>query len=213
DQAELARRVIAVLPADRAEATTGAAQAAQQAGYVDTLTRGHEKLPMLFAGVSLFISSFLVVNTFTMLVGRRTREIALLRAIGATRRQVVRSVLLEAALVGLAASAAGFLLGLGIAAALPAALGTDQDALPRGPLVVGPLPVAAALAIGVGVTVLAAWLPSRRAARIAGCGPSRPAGTWCCRASSTRTGTRCSRCGCRSRARCATLATPPTSRA
>ncbi|AXE24584.1 ABC transporter permease [Streptomyces globosus] len=175
-QAELARRVTAALPADRAEATTGAAQAARQSDYADTLTRGHEKLPMLFAGVSLFISSFLVVNTFTMLVGRRTREIALLRAIGATRRQVVRSVLLEAALVGLAASAAGFLLGLGIAAALPAALGTDQDALPRGPLVIGPLPVAAALAIGVGVTVPAAWLPSRRAARIAPVEALRSAG-------------------------------------
>ncbi|SOB88953.1 ABC transporter permease [Streptomyces sp. 1331.2] len=164
DPYELARRVAAVLPADRAEATTGAAQAAQQAILVDTLTRGYEKLPLVFAGISLFIASFLIVNTFTMLVARRSREIALLRAIGAQRRQVARSVLLEALLVGLLASAAGFLLGLAIASVLPDLLG---DGLPRGPLVIGPGSVLAALAVGVGVTVPAAWLPSRRAARIA----------------------------------------------
>ncbi|MFJ8649182.1 ABC transporter permease [Streptomyces sp. NPDC093546] len=164
---ELARRVTEVLPPDRAEATTGAAQAAQQAILVDTLTRGYEKLPLVFAGVALFIGSFLIVNTFTMLVARRTREIALLRAIGASRRQVSRGVLLEALLVGLAASAAGLLLGLGIAAVLPDVLSTGGNALPRGPLVVGPRSVAAALGVGVGVTVLAAWLPSRRAAGVA----------------------------------------------
>ncbi|MEV7170229.1 FtsX-like permease family protein [Streptomyces sp. NPDC093224] len=167
DLRRLTEQVTAALPAGRAETTSGAAQAAQQAAYLDTLTRGHRKLPMVFAGVSLFIGSFLIVNTFTMLVARRTREIALLRAIGATRRQVVRSVLWEAFLVGLAASVAGFLLGLGIASVLPALLSTPEDVLPRGPLVIGPLPVVAALAVGVGVTVLAAWLPSRRAAKVA----------------------------------------------
>ncbi|GHB85401.1 ABC transporter [Streptomyces cirratus] len=162
---ELADRLTALLPAGRAEATTGQAQAAQQAILVDTLTRGYEKVPMVFAGVSLFIGSFLIVNTFTMLVKRRTRETALLRAIGATRRQVSRSVLLEALMVGLAASVTGFLLGLGIAAVLPDILGADGDVLPSGPLVIGPRPVVAALGVGVGVTVLAAWLPSRLAAR------------------------------------------------
>ncbi len=167
DTVELSRRVAAVLPADRAEATTGSALAAQQSVLVDTITRGNEKLSLVFAGVALFIGSFLIVNTFTMLVARRTREIALLRAIGATRRQVVRSLLQEAALLGLVASALGFLLGLGIACVLPEFLSTTQEELPRGPLVIGPLPVVAALAVGVGVTVLAAWLPSRKAARIA----------------------------------------------
>ncbi|MFF8710059.1 ABC transporter permease [Streptomyces sp. NPDC015184] len=164
---ELADRVTAVLPADRAEATTGQAQADQQAILVNTLTRGYEKIPMVFAGVSLFIGSFLIVNTFTMVVARRTRETALLRAIGASRRQVSRSVLLEALVIGLVASVAGFLLGLGIASALPGLLGTDGSALPSGPLVIGPRPVVAALGVGIGVTVLAAWLPALRAARIA----------------------------------------------
>ncbi|MET9959830.1 FtsX-like permease family protein [Streptomyces sp. NPDC006326] len=173
---ELARRVTDVLPAGRAEATTGAALAGQQAILVDTLTRGYEKVPMVFAGVSLFIGSFLIVNTFTMLVARRTREIALLRAIGASRRQVSRSVLLEALLVGLVASAAGFLLGLGIASVLPDVLSTEGDVLPRGPLVIGPRSVAAALGVGVGVTVLAAWLPSRKAAKVAPVEAMRTAG-------------------------------------
>ncbi|MFI5669455.1 ABC transporter permease [Streptomyces sp. NPDC051704] len=167
DEFELARRITALLPADRAEAVTAAAQAAQQATYTDTLTRGHQKMPMLFAGVSLFIGSFLIVNTFTMVVSRRTREIALLRAIGASRRQVVRSVLWEAVLLGLVSSAAGFALGLGIASVLPGLLSTSQEPLPDGPLVIGPLPVMAALGVGVGITVLAAWLPSRKAAKVA----------------------------------------------
>ncbi|WP_406508022.1 ABC transporter permease [Streptomyces sp. NBC_00212] len=167
DQVALSNQVTALLPADRALATSGAAQAAQQATNVDMMTRGYQKMPKIFAGVALFIGSFLIVNTFTMLVSRRTREIALLRAIGATRRQVVRSVLWEAVLVGLAASAAGFVAGLGIASVLPDLLGTAQDPLPRGPLVIGARPVVAALGVGVGITVLAAWLPSRRAAKIA----------------------------------------------
>ncbi|MFJ9339127.1 ABC transporter permease [Streptomyces sp. NPDC101733] len=166
-QFELAGRVTDALPADRAEATTAAAQADQQAVYVNVLTRGYQKVPMVFAGVSLFIGSFLIVNTFTMLVSRRTREIALLRAIGATRRQVVRSLILEAGLIGLAASAVGFLAGLGVASVLPALLSGADGTLPDFPLVIGARSVVAALGVGVGVTVLAAWLPSRRAAKIA----------------------------------------------
>ncbi|MEV4507093.1 ABC transporter permease [Streptomyces klenkii] len=167
DRVELARRIGALLPADRAEVTTATAKAAQQAVFIDTKTSSYARLPMVFAVVSLFIGSFLIINTFTMLITRRSREIALLRAIGATRRQVVGSVLAEAALVGLVASATGFVLGLGVATALPGLLGTADDLLPRGPLVIGPAPVLASLAVGVGVTVLAAWLPSRRAAGIA----------------------------------------------
>ncbi|MFD7626706.1 ABC transporter permease [Streptomyces sp. NPDC059851] len=167
DPSELARRIGALLPADRAEATTATAKADQQQVFIDTKTRSLARLPMLFAAVSLFIGSFLVINTFSMLITRRSREIALLRAIGATRGQVVGSVLAEAALVGLGASLLGFALGLGVATALPGLLGTGGDLLPQGPLVIGPAPVLASLAVGVGVTVLAAWLPSRRASRIA----------------------------------------------
>ncbi|MFJ6718579.1 ABC transporter permease [Streptomyces sp. NPDC091259] len=163
----LAERVTAMLPADRAEATTGAAQAEQQSVFVNGKIHSYARLPVLFAVVSLFIGTLLIVNTFTMLVAGRSREIALLRAIGATRRQVVRSVLAEAAVVGLAASVLGFAVGLGVAVALPGVLGTSDDLMPDGPLVIGPTTVLASVVVGVGVTVLAAWLPSRRAARIA----------------------------------------------
>ncbi|WP_432143464.1 ABC transporter permease [Streptomyces sp. bgisy084] len=166
DESALTQQVTAMLPAG-AEATSGTAQAAQQALYVGTLTRGYTKMPMVFAAVALFIGSFLIINTFTMLVARRTREIALLRAIGATRRQVVRTLLAEAFLVGLAASVAGFLVGLGIAQVLPGLLSSDGNQLPQGALVIGARPIAAALFVGIGVTVIAAWLPSRRAAKIA----------------------------------------------
>ena len=70
---------------------------------------------MMFVGVSLFVSAFLIVNTFSMLVSQRSREFGLLRAVGATSRQVFATVVGEALVVGAAASAAGF--GLGVAAA------------------------------------------------------------------------------------------------
>ncbi|MER7849318.1 FtsX-like permease family protein [Kitasatospora sp. NPDC096077] len=165
-QDQLARQVTALLPVG-AHATTGQFLADQQAVYVGVLTRGYQKTPMVFAAVALFVGSFLIINTFTMLVTRRSRELALLRALGATRRQVMRTLMAEAVLVGLAASAAGFVAGLGIAGVLPGLLSSGGTQLPTGPLVIGPRPVAAALAVGVGVTVLAAWLPCRRAAGIA----------------------------------------------
>ncbi|WP_342354156.1 ABC transporter permease [Streptomyces inhibens] len=102
-----------------------------------------------------------------MLIAQRSREIALMRAVGASRRQVVRSVLVEAALLGLMASATGFALGLGIAAAMRPLLNATGAGLPDGPLVISPVTLACSLAVGVLVTVLAAWLPSRKAAKIA----------------------------------------------
>lgn len=124
---------------------------------------------LTFAGIALFVAVFLITNTFTMLVARRTRELALLRAVGATRRQVTHSVLTEAFLVGLVASAAGLAAGIGIAAALRPLLGSfgnGAQTLPDGPLTITPTTVIASLAIGVGITMPAAWLPGRRAAKI-----------------------------------------------
>jgi putative ABC transport system permease protein len=118
------------------------------------------------AGVALFVGAFLIFNSFTMLVAQRTRELALLRAIGATRRQVTRSVLVEAAVVGLAASAAGLAAGIGISIGVRAVLSATDSTLPDGPLVVDATTVVVSLALGVGVTLVAAWLPARRAGRV-----------------------------------------------
>ncbi|MFI5520527.1 ABC transporter permease [Streptomyces platensis] len=167
DEGALTAQVQALLPKKGAIATSGTALAAEQSRQITENTTQMTKTLLAFAGISLFVGVFLIANTFTMLIAQRSREIALLRAVGASRRQVVRSVLIEAALVGLAASTAGFALGLGIATALRPLLNTTGSELPDGPLVISPTAPLASLAVGVVVTVLAAWLPSRKAAKIA----------------------------------------------
>ncbi|MCC3771109.1 ABC transporter permease [Streptomyces sp. UNOC14_S4] len=166
DQEALARAVKDALP-QGFDAKSGKELAAEQSKAIDKDTSSIRKTLLVFAGISLFVGVFIIANTFTMLIAQRTREIALLRAVGASRRQVVRSVLVEAGLLGLAASAVGFVLGIGIAAGLRPVLNSTGGELPDGPLVVAPGSVLAALAVGVVVTVVAAWLPSRKAARIA----------------------------------------------
>ena len=85
---------------------------------------------MIFAGIALFVGSFIIWNTFTMIVTQRSREIALLRAIGATRRQVMRSLLLEAVMLGVAASAIGLGLGLAVAKGLKTLMDAVGFSLP-----------------------------------------------------------------------------------
>ncbi|MFE2627919.1 ABC transporter permease [Streptomyces sp. NPDC059374] len=151
---------------EHAEARTGQALADEQA---DDIERGMSSLKQVllgFAGIALFVGVFLISNTFTMLVAQRTKEIALMRAVGASRRQITRSVLAEAALVGLVASVVGFVLGIGLAAGLRSGMAAFEMKIPDGPLVVGATPVIAAIAVGVLITMLAAWLPGRRAAKI-----------------------------------------------
>ncbi|MFF4157431.1 ABC transporter permease [Streptomyces sp. NPDC001678] len=166
DQTALTAKVRAMLPKSF-EARSGQELAASQAKMIDQQTSSIRKTLLIFAGISLFVGVFIIANTFTMLIAQRTREIALLRAVGASRRQVVRSVLIEAGLLGLVASALGFVLGLGVAKGLHPVLNQTGGSLPDGPLVIEPSAVLSALGVGVVVTVLAAWLPSRKAARIA----------------------------------------------
>jgi putative ABC transport system permease protein len=122
---------------------------------------------LIFALISLFVGAFTIFNTFSITVGQRTRELALLRVVGASRRQVFRSVLGEAAITGLVASLIG--LGLGVAAALglKALLNAFDIVLPSAPLVFEARTVVVAIAVGVGVTVLSAIIPARRAVRVA----------------------------------------------
>ncbi len=122
---------------------------------------------LVFALISLFVGAFTIFNTFSITVGQRTRELALLRMVGASRRQVFRSVLGEAVLTGLAASLIGLGLGVLAALALEALLGVFGVTLPSAPLVFEARTVVLGLAVGVGVTVIAAIGPARRAVRIA----------------------------------------------
>ncbi|MER6049194.1 FtsX-like permease family protein [Streptomyces sp. NPDC001793] len=167
DEHTLTEQVQALLPKEGARAVSGTQLAAEQSARIAENTGYLTKTLLVFAGIALFVGVFLIANTFTMLIAQRSREIALLRAVGAARRQVVRSVLVEAGLLGLVASAGGFALGLGIAAAMRPLLNTTGAGLPDGPLVITPAAPLASLAVGVVITVLAAWLPSRKAAKIA----------------------------------------------
>ncbi|MEU9555407.1 ABC transporter permease [Streptomyces fumanus] len=165
-QAALKAELDKALPADLVETTTGAKLAEDQAESISSQMSGMKQGLLVFAGIALFVGTFIIANTFTMLVAQRTKELALLRAVGASRRQVTRSVLIEALVVGVVAAVAGLAAGIGIGAGLRALMGTLDAQVPDGPLVVTPGTVATALAVGVLVTMLAAWLPSRRAAKI-----------------------------------------------
>jgi putative ABC transport system permease protein len=120
-----------------------------------------------FAIVSLFVSSFIIANTFSIVVGQRTRELALLRALGGSREQVRAMVLGEAAIVGLAASMVGIGAGVLVTLGLRAAFGALGLSLPDADLVVAPRTWAIGLSLGLGVTMLAAVRPSLRASRVA----------------------------------------------
>lgn len=151
---------------DTAQAQTGQALADEQAKDIEAGLGALNQMLLGFAGIALFVGVFLISNTFTMLVAQRTKELALMRAVGASRKQITRSVLAEAGLVGLVASVVGFGLGIGLAAALRSAMNAFGLKVPAGELVIGTTPLVSALAVGILVTMLAAWLPGRRAAKI-----------------------------------------------
>ncbi|WP_367141173.1 MULTISPECIES: ABC transporter permease [Streptomyces] len=167
DYQALTQKVRDILPKDRATATSGPDLADQASKAITERSSSLTKTLLVFAGIALFIGVFIIANTFTMLITERSREIALLRAVGASRRQVVRSVLAEAGLLGLASSVLGIVFGTGIAIGLRPLLNAGGAGFPDGPLVISPATVLSTLGVGVLVTVLAAWLPSRKAANIA----------------------------------------------
>ncbi|NUK49838.1 FtsX-like permease family protein [Streptomyces lunaelactis] len=136
--------------------------AAQLGPFLDVI-----KYVMLgFAGVAVLVGIFLIVNTFSMLIAQRTRELGLLRALGADRRQVRRSVLTEALLLGLVGSTLGLAAGIGLAAGLIELMALFGMNLSAAEMVVGVATPVSAYVVGVGVTFVAAYLPARRAARV-----------------------------------------------
>ncbi|MET8943059.1 FtsX-like permease family protein [Streptomyces sp. NPDC004542] len=165
-QSALKQALDDALPKDEVETTTGTTLADDQADTIASSMSGLKQGLLVFAGIALFVGTFIIANTFTMLVAQRTRELALLRAVGASRRQVTRSVLIEAFVVGTVAGVTGLAAGIGIGAGLRSLMNSLGATVPDGPLVVTPGTVVAALAVGVVITMLAAWLPGRRAAKI-----------------------------------------------
>ncbi|USQ78083.1 ABC transporter permease [Ornithinimicrobium cryptoxanthini] len=149
------------------EALSGAEVAGEQATAMQDGLAVFSQVLLVFAAVALLVGSFVIWNTFNVLVAQRRREIALLRAVGATRRQVLSGILLESEAIGLLASALGILAGMGLAIGIRQLLVLIGIEVPTTAVALEPRTVIAALAVGVGVTTLAAAVPGWAATRIA----------------------------------------------
>ncbi|MFF8658158.1 ABC transporter permease [Streptomyces huasconensis] len=130
-----------------------------------------------FAGIAFLVGIFLIINTFSMLVAQRTREIGLMRAIGSSRKQVNRSVLVEALLLGVFGSVLGVGAGIGLAVGLMKLMSGMGMELSTGDLTVAWTTPVVGMALGILVTVLAAYLPARRAGKVSPMAALRDAGT------------------------------------
>lgn len=163
---ELAQRVTAALgDSDKYKVRTAEQVREEEKDRVNEFLTIFTGILLAFAAIGLIVGTFIIYNTFSMIVAQRNRELALLRAIGASRPQVSRSVLFEAFVVGVIGGAIGLGIGVGLAAALKAIIGSTSG-LPDGPLKVGIPAIAAALFVGVVVTMVSAWVPAVRASKV-----------------------------------------------
>ncbi|MEU5879507.1 FtsX-like permease family protein [Spirillospora sp. NPDC047279] len=165
-QERLRDAVAAVLPPGY-EAITGADAVDEVAAPLKEILAMLRTVLMVFAVIAVFVGSFIIFNTFSMLVAQRTREMALLRAVGVSRAQVTRAVLGEAAGVGLVGSTLGLVAGAGLAVGLGRLMSLAAgEEFPLGRLVLPPAALIASYAVGVPVTLAAAYVPARRAGRV-----------------------------------------------
>ena len=146
---------------------TGDQLAADNAAGIQEGLKFFGNILLGFAGVALFVGIFLILNTFSIIVAQRTKELALLRALGASRRQVINSVLVEAVVIGLIASVLGLAAGVGVGAGLAYLFGTFAGGLQLATVGVPGAAVLSSFLVGVLVTVVAAVLPALRASRVA----------------------------------------------
>jgi putative ABC transport system permease protein len=161
----LTARVAALLPGDL-KAKTGEQVRKDDESEIETALGFVSIILLGFGFVALLVGTFIIYNTFSMIVAQRLRELALLRAIGADRKQVRRSVLLEAGAIGAIGSAVGLVGGIGLAYGLHALLDALDLGLPSGGLVLSTRTVVVALLAGIGVTMLSAFAPARRAGKV-----------------------------------------------
>ena len=162
---ELVAAIEPVLPQD-AKVVSATAEAEEQTDDVSEFTKFFRYFLLAFAGVALFVGAFVIFNTFSITVAQRTREFATLRTIGASRRQVLGSVILESLVIGLLASLVGLGLGIFLAEGIQAlfkSLGAD---FPTADRVFATRTVVVSLVIGVGITLLAGLFPAIRATRV-----------------------------------------------
>jgi len=148
------------------EAVTGATVIKETQDQFQKFLSIFSKFLLIFAVVALVVGAFIILNTFAITVAQRTRENGLLRALGASKRQVLASVITEAVAVGLIAAILGLAVGVAVAAGLKALLGLLGFDLPSGSLVVSANTVIVSLLVGLFVTVVAAVSPARKAAKV-----------------------------------------------
>jgi len=161
----LAADMTAALP-DGIKAETGEQDTQSQKDDINEGIGFLKTALLVFAGVSLFVASFLIFNTFSITVAQRTREFAMLRTLGANRRQLIASVIGEALLIGLAASGVGLLAGIGFASVLEGLFKSLEIDLPKTGTVVEARTVIVSLVVGTGLTLLSALGPALRATRV-----------------------------------------------
>ena len=159
-------RIADALASAPVEVISGSDYRAEQKDQLSTVTATFRTVLLVFAAIALLVGSFTIANTFTITVAQRTRELALVRAIGGSRGQVIGLVLIEALLLGVLASSAGVAAGIGVAKGLLAMLAAIGLEIPATKVVVSSGAIAAGLGAGIGVTVLAAASSARHAARV-----------------------------------------------
>lgn len=164
-QEQLRDRLAAALPGG-VEAITGEEFTRENQDTIQQALRFFNGFLVTFAVVALLVGSFMIHNTFSIIVAQRGRETALMRAVGASRRQVLSEVLVEAFAVGLVASVLGMFTGIGIAAGLKAVLAAFGIDIPAGGIVFSGRTVVVSLVAGIGVCVASAFFPARRASHV-----------------------------------------------
>jgi putative ABC transport system permease protein len=162
----LQRRISDVLP-QGAEAVTAATVTSEAQDQIATGLGFLRTAFLVFAFVALFVGAFIIFNTFSIIVAQRTREMALFRALGASGRQVMTSVLVEAVVVGLVSSLLGIVLGIGIAILLKGLMNAIGVEIPSSGTVIQARTIIVSVVVGTLVTLVAALVPARRAARVA----------------------------------------------
>jgi putative ABC transport system permease protein len=165
-QEQVVSNIQSVLAGDDVTVKTGQQVADENASDISNALSFFNYIILAFGAISVLVGVFLIINTFSMLVASRTRELALLRALGASRRQVTQSLLVEAVVVGFVGATLGVLLGLLIAVGLTGLLSQFGLDLPESSLVVLPRTIVVGYVIGIGVTLVSAWFPSRRASKL-----------------------------------------------
>jgi len=162
---ELAAQIRQILPPDT-QVRTGKAQAAEDASGVSSFISFLRNFLLAFGGIALFVGSFVIANSLSITIAQRTRELATLRTLGASRRQVLSAIVLESLVVGVVASVVGLFLGLALASGLFALFDAVGFTLPNSGLVFQTRTAVIALVVGILVTLLASLRPALRATRV-----------------------------------------------